>query len=245
MQLYIAQADWGKILPNDLEKLLKYTASHLNELFRPPFEGRIHVEPSPPGKPPRALYRAASADPFVIWLSARDNLWCKFVYQFAHEFCHVLSGYERLKNNPNNWFHEAVCELASVFTLRRMAEQWTVEPPFPNRAWYEHALKQYSQDLLSRPDVKLPEDITLQAWLLFHEEMLRKNEYQRKKNALVAYALLPIFEGTPTGWNAIRSLPNSSGYLKEYFVDWHSSVDPADKSFVVSLSQAFGYSIDT
>ena len=101
MQLHVTHADWGEILPNDLEKLLRYTASHLNGLFRPPFQGRIHVEPSPLGKPPRALYRASSDDPHVIWLSARDNLWCKFAYQFAHEFCHVLSGYEHLNNNPN------------------------------------------------------------------------------------------------------------------------------------------------
>ena len=50
MQLHVAHADWGEILPNHLEKLLKYTVSHLNELFRPPFQGRIHVVPSPPGK---------------------------------------------------------------------------------------------------------------------------------------------------------------------------------------------------
>ena len=131
----------------------------------------------------------------------------------------MLSGYERLKNNPNRWFHEAICELASVFTLRRMAEQWAVYPPYSNRAWYAQALKQYSQDLLSCPDVQLPEDVILQAWLLSHEEILRENEYQRKKNALVAYALLPIFESSPAGWNAIRSLPNSVGFLEEYFVD--------------------------
>ena len=243
MQLHVAQADWGKILPNDLEKLLKYTASHLNELFRPPFEGRIHVVPSPPVKPPRALYRASSDDPFVIWLSARDNFWDKFVYQFAHEFCHVLSGYERLKNNPNNWFHEAICELASVFTLRRMVGRWAAQPLYPNRAWYAQALKQYSENMISRPGVRLPEGVTLQAWLSSHEDALREDEYQREKNALVAYALLPIFESTPEGWNAIRSLPNSTGYLQEYFVDWHSSVDPEDKAFVVRLSNAFDYTI--
>ena len=244
MQLHVAHADWGKILPNHLEKLLKYTVSHLNELFRPPFQGRIHVVPSPPGKPPRVLYRASSDDPYVIWLSARDNLWCKFAYQFAHEFCHVLSGYERLKNNPNSWFHEAICELASVFTLRRMAEQWAVQPPYPNRVWYARALKQYSQDLLSCPDVQLPEEVTLQAWLLSHEEMLREDGYQRKKNALVAYALLPIFESSPASWNAIRSLPNSFGFLREYLTDWHSLVDTEDKPFVARLSKAFDYTID-
>ena len=243
MQLHVAQTDWGEISPDDIEKLLKYTASHLNQLLRNPFEGRISVEPSPPREPPRALYRESSAGPFVIWLSARDNFWDKFVYQFAHEFCHVLSGYEGLKDNPNNWFHEAICELASVFTLRRMVGRWPDDPPYPNRAWYAQALKKYSQDRLSRLVVQLREGVTLQAWLSFYEDALRKCEYQRQKNDLVAYALLPIFESTPEGWNAIRSFPNCTGSLAEYFVDWYSSADPADREFIARLSNAFGYSI--
>ena len=40
MQLHVTPADWGKILPNDLEKLLRYTASHLNGLFRISFSGK-------------------------------------------------------------------------------------------------------------------------------------------------------------------------------------------------------------
>ena len=243
MQLCITQDDWGVAQPHDIEKLLKDTASHLNQLLRNPFEGRISVEPSPPGKPPRALYRESSADPFVIWLSARDRHWCQYAYQFSHEFCHVLSGYERLKGNPNNWFHEAICELASVFTLRRMAERWPTTPPCPNWADYAQALQQYSQDLLSCPESQLPAGMNLHAWLSSHEDVLREDEYQRKKNKLVAYALLPIFESLPMGWNAIRSLPTFLGYLKEYFADWHSSADPADKDFIARLSNAFDYTI--
>ena len=245
MQLCVNPDDWGEALTIDIERVLKDTASHLNRLLRSPFEGIIYVEPSPPGRQPRALYRASSDRPFVIWLSARDRHWCQYAYQFSHEFCHVLSGHERLKGNPNNWFHEAICELASVFTLRRMAERWPDDPPYPHWADYAPAFEQYSQDLLSCPEAQLPEGVTLQAWLSSHEETLRGDRYQREKNALVAYALLPIFESYPTGWNAIQSLTDSSGYLKEYLVDWHSSVDTKDKPFVARLSNAFDYTITT
>lgn len=243
MQLHVLPDNWGNADLNDIQKLLKDTASHLNRLLRSPFRGIIHVGRSPE-KHPRALYRVSSDDPFVIWLSAHDRLWCKFAYQFSHEFCHVLSGYESLRNNPNNWFHESICELASVFALRRMAERWPSNPPYPNWADYAQALQQYSQDLLSCPEAQLPNSITLQDWLFSHEETLRKDRYQREKNALVAYELLPIFESDPTGWNAVRSFPDSSGSLKEYFVEWYSLVDTSDKEFVARLSNAFGYSID-
>ena len=245
MQLYVSQADWGDAQPNDIEKLLKDTASHLNRLLRNPFDGLIYIKSFPPNEDPLTAYRRSPEDPFCVYLSVRDCYWTQFAYQFSHEFCHVLSGYESLKDNPNNWFHESICELASVFTLRRMAERWPTNPPYSHWANYAQALKKYSQKRLWRPEVQLPKDLTLQDWLSSHEDTLRKCKYEREKNALVAYALLPIFEHCPPGWNAIRNLPTSLGCLEEYLADWHSSADTADKSFVVSLSQAFGYSIDT
>ena len=223
MQLHVQQADWGDARLNDIETLLNDTASHLNRLLRTPFQGTICVVPSPPGEPPRARYREPPDAPFVIWLTARDLEWSQFAYQFSHEFCHVLSNYENLKANPNNWFHEAICELASVFTLRRMAERWRTHPPYPNWADYAAKLRDYSEKTLSRQEVQLPEGVTLQSWLSSQEESLRKDAYQREKNALVAYALLPIFESAPEGWNAIRKFPTSSGCLADYLVDWHYS----------------------
>ena len=73
---------------------------------------------------PITPYRPSRQGPFTVFLAARDDYWCQFAYQFSHELCHVLSDYERLGEGPNGWFHEAICELASVFTLRRMAERW-------------------------------------------------------------------------------------------------------------------------
>ena len=242
MQLYVLPGRWGVFQPNYIKTLLKDVASHLNRFLRSPFEGIIHVEPSSETHP-RAPLRESSDKPFVIRLSV--NYWCQFPYQFAHEFCHVLSGYECLEGNPNNWFHEAICELASVFTLRHMAERWKNDRPYPNWADCVEELENYSQYLLSRPQVQLPEGVTLQNWLLSHEETLRRDRYwcQRKGNDLVAYKLLPIFESDPSGWNAIQSLPDCSGCLEEYFANWHSSADPADKDFITRLSNAFDYSI--
>ena len=122
-----------------------------------------------------------------------------------------------------------------------MAERWSTRPPYCNWAGYTSALRDYCQELLSQSEVQLPEEIPLHSWLSDHESVLRENEYQRDKNALVAYQLLPIFENTPTGWNAIRHLPNSTGFLADYLVDWHASVDSADKPFIERLSSVLGY----
>ena len=60
MQICVLHGDWGNFNVNETGKLLKNTASHLGRLLRTPFEGTIHVEPTPPNQPvPLTLYRAS------------------------------------------------------------------------------------------------------------------------------------------------------------------------------------------
>lgn len=246
IQLQVLQGDWGKIKPNEIAILLQDAAFHINRLLRTPFQEDIQVEPSQVDHP-KVLYRESSKDPYTIWLSAKDHYWCKFAYQFAHEFCHVLSGYDRIRENPNNWFHEAICELASIFTIRCMAVRWLTHPAFQGRKDYATSLSEYGQDLLNKQESLLPTNMSLNSWLFLNEEMLREapvnHPDQRSNQTLVAYQLLPIFEKTPRGWNAIRKFPNSTSLLADYFVDWYSEVDPEDRAFVARISEAFEYKI--
>ena len=240
MKLDVAPHTWGEAIPSNIEVLLTDVVSHLTRLLVEPVDEQIRAVPvSGPGAVPRTLYRYGAPGPITIQLTARDTYWAKFSYQVAHEFCHVLSDYERLGVNPNNWFHEALCELASVFTLRRMAERWPTQPPFPNWTDYAPALADYADNLLSDVNHQLPDGLTLATWLTLHETELRQDPYIRDKNAVVAYQLLPLFEADPSGWNAVRSLPSSAGILTEYLADWHECVEPADKPFIKRVIGAF------
>ena len=241
MNITVVPSGWGLASPRDVEVLLLDTASHLNRLLRIPFTGVLAVVPAPSHDPtPMTHYRSTQNEPICIQLTARDRRWAQFAYQFAHEFCHVLSDYQRLRGNPNGWFHEAVCELASVFTLRRMAERWQTQPPFSDWAGYSGALASYSEDLLACQERKLPQDTTLSSWISSEEESLRASRYQREKNAVVADALLPIFEMHPEGWNAIRSLPDSGAVIKDYLQKWAECVEPVDSQFVNLIIEALG-----
>ena len=130
MKIVISPYGWGEALPVDVLKLLRDVAFPLNRSMRTPFTGAIVVVPAPHDDLiPRTHYRFVAGDPFFIQLTALGSpKWDQFAYQFSHGLCHVLCDYERLRGNPNNWFHEAICELASVFTLRRMAERWLTDP---------------------------------------------------------------------------------------------------------------------
>ena len=242
MNLTVAPYGWGTALPIDVQVLLENTASHLNRLMRDPIVDTIVVVAAPCDDfKPRTHNRPSPNDPFFIQLTARATYWARFAYEFAHEFCHVLSDYERLGEGPNNWFQEAICELASVFTLRRMAERWPTCPPYPDRSWagYAGAIANYAEELMSRKERQLPAGVTLRGWLSPKEEGLRKDPCQREKNAVVAYTLLPVFEGEPAGWNAICRLPASSAMFEDYLHDWYSQVETLDRPFVERIIRLF------
>ena len=243
VNIVVPPSNWDEGRRKDIEELLRNTASHLLQLLRNPFDADIRVIPGPIDKGPITLYRSPTDTKCTIKLSARDRKWNKYAYQFAHEFCHVISDHDKLKNNPNNWFHETICELSSFFILCRMAERWHSDPPYSHWADYACKFEDYYHEQLANYGINLNESVALNSWLLEHEEVLREDEYQREKNAVVAYQLLPIFEEDPTGWNAVLKLPTSKGVLKDYLIDWYSLVDEEDKPFVGSISDAFGYTI--
>ena len=211
IQLHVSQSDWGDIQPNEIAVLLQDTAFHINRFLRIPFHEKIQVVPSQVDHP-KVLYRSSAEEPYIIWTSVRDHFWCKFAYQFSHEFCHILSGYENLRENPNNWFHEAFCELASVFTIRRMAQRWKTHPAFPKRTDYAASLRDYWQNLLNNQEAQLPEDMTLHSWLSLREDELRENPVagreQRNNQALAAYQLLSLFEKVPRRLSDAMSKPS-------------------------------------
>ncbi len=240
MDVVVIDCDWGDALLADIEALLKNVACHFTGFFREPPEGNIVVGTTPhPHDDPITLFRSSTEDPFTILLSARGRHWSQFAYQFSHELCHIMSDYERLRYSRNNWFHEALCELASIFTIRRMVETWPMRPPYANWAGYAQLLSSYAEEYLDREERRLPAGITLSKWLPSEEEGLRGNCRQMDKNAVVAYSLLPMFESEPAAWNTIRRLPHSSVMFREYMLEWHSWVEPAEKPLVKRILDAF------
>ena len=243
LRVLVESGEWGDALTTNIARLLENAASHLNSDLRQPFEGNIHVMVAPLNDPtPRTLVKYSTTTDLFVQLTAKDRKWSQYAYQFSHEFCHLLVEPYAQRSGPNAWFEESLCEMCSIYALRRMAEQWTHDPPYENWATYAPHLASYANDWLGDRKHQLPAGMDICEWVASHEHELRTNPLRRDKNGVVAQALLPLFEQYPSGWNAVRALPvvrDSSNVddLRTHIRVWQSAVDARDRQFVDELHQ--------
>ena len=237
LTISVLPGNWGEGDLQKTEKLLYDVASHILRELRDPVNYEIHVINRPEFDWPQVFFREPNQDRFFVNLSTKNRLWAQCAYQFSHELCHILSGFERLRDNPNNWFHETICELASLFTLRKMAERWVKNPPFLHGRSYSTSLRSYSEDRINAfRSIDLRG--TFGSWLALQESILRADSCRRDDNGIVAVRLLPLFEEQPTGWNAITQLPVSEDRIHQYIESWIECVEKADQGFVRQIARS-------
>ena len=198
---------------------------------------------------PQTDSRCAAGNQIAIGLTARDNHWAQYSFQFAHECCHALINYSndergltRDRRYANLWLEESLCETASLFTLRALSRSWLVAPPYA--AWRDYApwFATYAQERLAQPEHHLPAGTSFVIWFRANEPTLREASTKRDCNTIVAAQLLPIFEKEPRGWGALAffSRPtHPSQSLSQHFVKWRSSCPRELQPFITKLAAAF------
>jgi hypothetical protein len=231
------KAPWQASL-QDVEKVLYSAAGELWVFFPDRSLKPILVEPK---GGPVTLYKRGPNGEFRVRLATGKTYWSQYAFQFAHEFCHVLCNY-REGGRGNKWFEEALCEVASLFALGRMAETWKTDPPYPNWKSYAPALRKYADQRIK--EARLPADTTLAQWYERHAEQLRKSPHPSDESRIVAGELLPLFEKHPQHWEAIGYLnsarPSESRSFSAYLEDWHKSSPEKHKPFIRQIAERFG-----
>ncbi len=193
---------------------------------------------------PMVLYKRANNGGHTVLLASNKTYWCQFVYQFSHEFCHILCGY-RPEKNPNKWFEESLCEMASIFTLRRMAEKWKVDPPYRNWKGYNMAFKEYSDKLVKRATLK-SKRANFTAWFERHYLQLRRLSHSRYLNSVIAVnILLPHFEKNPGAFNVLPHLNKEKDgcvdcSFTEYLQIWKDHSPRRYHKFIDTIAEEFG-----
>jgi hypothetical protein len=198
---------------------------------------------------PQTDSRRAPGNRIAIGLTARDNHWAQYSFQFAHEYCHALINYrnddqEMAHDRPyaNLWLEESLCETASLFTLRALSRSWLIAPPYA--AWRNYApwFSAYAKERLALPEHQWPIGTPFAVWFRANEPVLRKDSTRRNCNTIVAAQLLPIFEKEPRGWGALAFFsrpahPNQS--LWQLFTKWRSDCPRELQPFITKLAAVF------
>lgn len=240
LQIVIRQDDWGAANRADILAVCESAGRELT----PYFPGR-KFEPlaigQTNGTSPITLFKRSPDGEIRVLLNTRDTFWAQFAYQFGHELCHVLCNY-READNPQLWFEEALCETASLFVLRRMADSWKTDPPYPNWKSFAPAFDNYVDERISNT-AKI-EEKSLAEWYRNHRVELEKDGTNRALNEVVAVkVLLPLLQMRPQHWQAVSYLnqwdAKQRPTFQEYLQDWHESVPETHRSFVLAIAKKF------
>lgn len=234
----VAAGGWGEVAVADIATALYAVADELVSVM--PAGTSVPIVVSHTRGNPVALYERGPQGEYRVRLHASGSSWALYVYEFAHELCHVLSNHDEhaatARKRHNQWFEETLCETASLYALTAVAKTWELAPPAP--VWTQRAsrLRRFADRLLAEETRRLPPGTTLAAWLAAHEDSLRADPYLRQKNDLVAKLLLPLFEEDPARWRALAYLnlhaADPTAALPDYLAHWNEKAPAHYRGFI-------------
>ena len=196
---------------------------------------------------PITLYSRNDKGEIVIRLDTGNTLWCQYAYQFAHEFCHVLSGFE--EDDPGNrWFEETLAETASIYAMRAMARAWKTDPPYSHWNNYRDALRDYSDKVIRK--WSMIHEIYEKGLAVFyqtHKTRLTKEPCDRELNGAMAQVFLKLFEEDPSRWGSVRwlnSTPSPKGEtFQQYLTKWRNAAPEKHKPFITKVAGLYGVTL--
>ena len=172
-------------------------------------------------------------------LDTGDSYWSQYAFQFGHELCHVLCRF-REGDTGNKWLEESLCETASLFVVRRMAETWKTDPPYRNWKYYAPHLKEYADRRIAGAHAA---GGPVAGPVVRRERRGPAQDGEdRPRNTVVAAALLPLFEAEPRHWAAVHHLnderPETPGRpLEPCLSRWHDHTPAEHQAFVRKIAK--------
>ncbi len=123
------ESEWGNADIRDVKAVVDSATLAITPYIGNRTLDNIIIRNDPKG--PVSLYQRGDNNEYIVLLDMKGRYWSQLAYQFSHETCHLLSNYDLVPNNVTRqqWFEESLCEAFSLFTLKKMAEQWQDHSP--------------------------------------------------------------------------------------------------------------------
>lgn len=241
----VVDGEWGSASAWQIEALLNAIADELLQHFPGRRLHPIVVSHSASG--PAVLYQKGPGNEYQMQLSATDQRWAEYVYEFSHELIHILANYEthsQPEQVRHQWFEETLCETVSLYMLKQFSLTWSAAPPLPESREYGPALQAYTMRALSDRHRKLPAGVSFEQWFSRNAPRLISRPYLRRENEVVAGLFLPLLEQN-SDWRAVTYL-NAADLQKEssfrdFMAQWYRSTPSYMRGFVEESLQVFHF----
>lgn len=174
-------------------------------------------------------------DQHWIFLKTKENYWCQWVYQFAHEYCHhLIDGSLSGEWSDVLWFEETICELSSLYNLSRMIGFCATNGLY----FYAPSVLEYLKDLLTQNNKILSTD---GGWYDRYEVSLREVKYQRELYNAIAVLMFPLFIENPCLWKLILTIGDIRSWttLDELFGHLEAFADDSYRESLGRLVKMF------
>ena len=236
----VEDSDWGEVSIEEIHKVLISTA---NQIL--PYTKRVNWKPiliKRSNNGPMVLFERGKNDEYIVLLNTNGRYWCQYAFQFAHEIGHILCGYHQ-ENKRHLWYEEAVCEVASLFALRKMTKAWSEYPPYPHLITYAPEFQKYADKRMGVDDTT--DAFNFPEWYQKNRNALEQEPTNFDRNLIVASRLLPIFEKNPMLWDACNmlSFPEQNMVsFEEYLQKWKArSKLSANLQSIREIEVLFGF----
>ena len=122
----VRPGSWGTASLSTLEDVFESTLNVFADRLMYPLDSNITIEHREEG--PRILYSRNSNGSYAMWIDSEDGRWAQQIYQFAHEYGHILANYRKDSpyslGSPQQWFEESISIIASLVALRTLSIEW-------------------------------------------------------------------------------------------------------------------------
>ncbi|MDE3259565.1 MAG: hypothetical protein OYM47_17185 [Gemmatimonadota bacterium] len=250
---------WG-MHPVFVQTIIDVARNIMDEAFTFPLDADIDVYNRPVsqrGEGPIVLFSRAGNGNHQIYLDTWGRSDWQMIFQFAHEYGHVLSKYYQTRHGTEEWFEETLAQMASLYVLReipRRVDDGRLQVPITITAPdgitlrlldQATAFRSWTRDQIPGFKQTLPQFIS---WWQVRQNRLYENAYLRELNDHVARNLLDIFEKDPEAWNTVRYIqhngpvswdPNQN--FGTYLQGWVYRTPARWQKYAHEVTRRFGY----
>lgn len=168
-----------------------------------------------------------------IHLVTKENYWCQWVLQFAHEYCHhLINGNMCAELCGLKWFEETICELSSIYCLSCMVKYCQEHQEYSIQQYTDN-VKQYIENRRKGAD-KTNE--SLHSYINVNFSLLSQPTYHRDKYKHIAFSILDLFIECPALWRIILHFGDTCKWkdLSELFKHLEET---ADNTYIEPLNE--------